>query len=101
MLPICTIYLLCFGSRHGICVLGVSIFPLFLLFTASRVLLTGTAKTHHARIQIIMTFVHPMNVPVAQVTMDTVTIFNIIKWKTKNINLFCRINTILMQCFGI
>ena len=32
-----------------------------------------------------MSFVHPVNVPVAQATMDTVTIFNIIKWKTKNI----------------
>ena len=31
-----------------------------------------------------MSFVHPINAPVAQATMDTVTIFNIMKLKTKN-----------------
>ena len=34
-----------------------------------------------------MSFVHPINAPVAQATMDTVTIFNIMKLKTKNTRL--------------
>ena len=29
MLPICTIYLLCFGSRHGICVRGIDVAYLY------------------------------------------------------------------------
>jgi hypothetical protein len=62
--------------------------------------------THHARIQIIMSFVHPVNVPVAQATMDTVTIFNIIKWKTKNITLsklliFCVLEAVMVFVLGV
>ena len=29
MFPICTIYLLCFGSRHGICVRGIDVAYLY------------------------------------------------------------------------